>query len=78
MKMKQKACQQIGFTSSVEELGAEASQSELLERIDQRVHDSLVDGIIVQLPLPRHINPQAVRSGPPQRNKLMQSDHHAL
>lgn len=60
MKMKQKACQRIGFTSSIEELDESTSQEALIRRITHHAQDCAVDGIIVQLPLPRHINPQLV------------------
>lgn len=59
MKMKQRACQSVGFSSSVEDLGAGVSQGALIDRITQHARDPLVDGIIVQLPLPEHIEPSA-------------------
>lgn len=62
MKMKQRACHKVGFTSSIEELEANTSQDALLRRIDHHAHDNAIDGIIVQLPLPRHIDPQTVRT----------------
>jgi len=44
MKMKQRACQSVGFSSSVEDLGAGVSQGALIDRITQHARDPLVDG----------------------------------
>jgi methylenetetrahydrofolate dehydrogenase (NADP+) / methenyltetrahydrofolate cyclohydrolase len=57
---KVKACEKVGITSIKHELDAETSESELLSLIQQLNHDTSVDGILVQLPLPKHINDQIV------------------
>lgn len=53
---KVKACQEIGFESSLIEYGAEITEGELLEKISALNSDSNIDGFIVQLPLPAHID----------------------
>ncbi len=57
---KEKACQKIGFTSSVYRLPKDVSEQQLMEVIDFLNNDSEVHGFIVQLPLPKHINADAV------------------
>ncbi len=57
---KEKACRKIGFTSSVYRLPKDVSEQQLLEVIDFLNNDSEVHGFIVQLPLPKHINADAV------------------
>lgn len=57
---KEKACQQVGFESKTLRFSAEITQDELIAEIDKLNADYNVDGIIVQLPLPKHINPDAV------------------
>jgi len=57
---KEKACLQVGFTSTVYRLETSTSEQKLLEIIDFLNHDDEVDGFIVQLPLPAHINVQKV------------------
>ncbi|MCC8175384.1 MAG: bifunctional methylenetetrahydrofolate dehydrogenase/methenyltetrahydrofolate cyclohydrolase FolD [Bacteroidales bacterium] len=57
---KVKACEVCGFRSTLIRLDASTSQDELLEHIQRLNHDPEVDGFIVQLPLPKHINEQAV------------------
>jgi len=53
---KGKACKDLGMKSSHHELPAETSEDELLKLVDQLNHDDEVHGILVQLPLPKHIN----------------------
>lgn len=57
---KEKACQQLGFYSEVHRLSATTSEEELLAVIDQLNNQSSINGILVQLPLPKHINEKAV------------------
>ncbi|POZ60599.1 bifunctional methylenetetrahydrofolate dehydrogenase/methenyltetrahydrofolate cyclohydrolase FolD [Chromobacterium alticapitis] len=57
---KKKACEKAGVRSVSHELSAETSQQQLLEIIDQLNADDGIDGILVQLPLPKQIDPQAV------------------
>jgi methylenetetrahydrofolate dehydrogenase (NADP+)/methenyltetrahydrofolate cyclohydrolase len=53
---KVKACEKIGFKSTLHKLNADVSQSELLKLIDTLNRDNSIDGFIVQLPLPKHID----------------------
>ncbi|MBM3404380.1 MAG: bifunctional 5,10-methylene-tetrahydrofolate dehydrogenase/5,10-methylene-tetrahydrofolate cyclohydrolase [Bacteroidetes bacterium] len=53
---KEKACREVGFTSSVYRHPADISEKQLLEVVGFLNHDPEVDGFIVQLPLPKHIN----------------------
>lgn len=57
---KKKACEFCGFHSESYELSASTSQTELLELIDKLNADPLIDGILVQMPLPKHIDSDAV------------------
>ncbi|AVG16891.1 bifunctional methylenetetrahydrofolate dehydrogenase/methenyltetrahydrofolate cyclohydrolase FolD [Chromobacterium sp. TRC.1.1.SA] len=57
---KKKACEKAGIRSVAYDLPAATSQKELLEIIDGLNADAGVDGILVQLPLPAQIDPQAV------------------
>ncbi len=49
------ACQDVGIRSERVELPADISEEELLSRIDRLNHDPQVHGILIQLPLPKHI-----------------------
>jgi methylenetetrahydrofolate dehydrogenase (NADP+)/methenyltetrahydrofolate cyclohydrolase len=49
-------CAQVGFESTLIRLEASVSEAELLARIDQLNKDPQIDGFIVQVPLPRHID----------------------
>ncbi|WP_138753412.1 bifunctional methylenetetrahydrofolate dehydrogenase/methenyltetrahydrofolate cyclohydrolase FolD [Paenibacillus sinopodophylli] len=57
---KEKACQQLGFYSEVHRLPAETSEADLLAVIDRLNNQASINGILVQLPLPKHINEKAV------------------
>ena len=54
------ACARVGFASSVVNLPEDISQEALLEEIEKLNKDKSIDGFIVQLPLPKHINEQEV------------------
>lgn len=57
---KEKACGEMGFYSEKHVLPVTASQDELLKLIDKLNKDSKIHGILVQLPLPKQINEDAV------------------
>lgn len=57
---KVKACERVGFTSTLVKLPATVSESELLQKISELNSNKNVDGFIVQLPLPKHISEQKV------------------
>ncbi len=56
VKMKGKGCDEVGFRSITEKLSADVSESDLLRLIDRFNRDKTVHGILVQLPLPQHID----------------------
>ncbi len=60
VRMKGKACEEMGFYSVTEKLPAETSEVKLLQLIEQFNRDSKIHGILVQLPLPKHINEEKV------------------
>lgn len=53
---KVKACEKVGFYSKEIFLDENISQAELLENIQALNNDNKIDGILVQLPLPKHLN----------------------
>lgn len=57
---KKKACAYIGIESLSYELDEQISQEELLTIIDELNHNEMVNGILVQLPLPKHIDEDTV------------------
>jgi methylenetetrahydrofolate dehydrogenase (NADP+)/methenyltetrahydrofolate cyclohydrolase len=57
---KEKACQQLGIHSEVIKLSADTSEEELLAIVERLNKDAAINGILVQLPLPKHINEKAV------------------
>ena len=60
VRNKRKACEEIGILSYSHDLPSSSNETELLKFIDDLNEDSTVDGILVQLPLPDHINCDAV------------------
>ena len=57
---KVKACEVCGFTSSLIRYESDVTEETLLAEIERLNQDADVDGFIVQLPLPRHINEQRI------------------
>lgn len=57
---KKKACEMIGIKSLSYELAEETTEVELLELVQRLNNDPKVNGILVQLPLPKHINEDAI------------------
>ena len=60
VRNKVKACEQAGLHSVLEQLPADLSESDLLARVDALNRDPLIHGILVQLPLPAHIDAHKV------------------
>ena len=60
VRNKEKACFEVGITSYVIAMPESTTQDELLAKIEELNCDSKVHGILVQLPLPPHINEDAV------------------
>jgi methylenetetrahydrofolate dehydrogenase (NADP+)/methenyltetrahydrofolate cyclohydrolase len=53
---KESDCKQVGFSSTVLRFDESVSEQELLDKIDEINKDQNIDGLIVQLPLPKHIS----------------------
>ena len=60
VRNKVKACEDVGFHSVLEKYEATLSEAELLARIDALNNDPAIHGILVQLPLPKHIDDHKV------------------
>lgn len=60
VNLKRKKAQELGIKSIVEQMPAATSQQELLDKIEQLNNDNEVNAILVQLPLPSHIDTKAV------------------
>lgn len=57
---KMKNCEKVGFQSSLIRYNESVSEEEVLAKVREINQDEGVDGLIVQLPLPAHINPEKV------------------
>ncbi|NQV15560.1 bifunctional methylenetetrahydrofolate dehydrogenase/methenyltetrahydrofolate cyclohydrolase FolD [bacterium] len=60
VRSKERQSAKLGFNSNVLRLAMETSQAELLQLVSQLNNDDLVHGILVQLPLPDHIDSQLI------------------
>lgn len=60
VRNKEKACHDLGFYSEVHRLPADSSQNEVLALVDKLNSQESIHGILVQLPLPKHIEEKAV------------------
>ena len=57
---KVRSCERIGYESTLIQLPEETTEAELLQQIDRLNANTAIDGFIVQLPLPKHINEEKV------------------
>ena len=57
---KVRACERVGFESTLISLPEETTEEELLSKVYELNNNNAIDGYIVQLPLPKHINEQKV------------------
>ena len=57
---KMKNCEKVGFKSSLYRYDSTVTEAELLDKVREINADADVDGLIVQLPLPKHIDPEKV------------------
>jgi methylenetetrahydrofolate dehydrogenase (NADP+)/methenyltetrahydrofolate cyclohydrolase len=57
---KMKNCEKVGFKSTLVRYEDEVTEEELLKKVEELNADADIDGIIVQLPLPKHIDPEKV------------------
>ena len=57
---KVRACKKVGFDSTLVKLSKNTTENELLKKVDELNNDYNIDGYIVQLPLPSHIDSQKI------------------
>ena len=57
---KEKDCKEVGFDSTVLRFDADISENDLLTEIEKINNNDSIDGLIVQLPLPKHINEKKI------------------
>lgn len=60
IEAKDRACKEVGFNSTILRFPDTITQTELLLEVEKINNDSQIDGLIVQLPLPRHIDENVV------------------
>ncbi|MCH9814398.1 MAG: bifunctional methylenetetrahydrofolate dehydrogenase/methenyltetrahydrofolate cyclohydrolase FolD [Epsilonproteobacteria bacterium] len=60
VKMKEKACEDIGIYSIVHKMPDDISEEKIIETIEMMNGNSNIDGILIQLPLPKHIDTDRV------------------
>lgn len=60
IEAKDKACHEVGFNSTILRFPETISQDELIQEVQRINHNSEIDGLIVQLPLPKHIDENLV------------------
>ncbi len=60
VRNKQRACEKTGIKSVTYEFEEKVSEEELLQKIDELNNDDFVDAILVQLPLPKHIDSEKI------------------
>jgi len=69
VRNKKKACESCGMYSIVKEMPEETTQEELMACIDELKNDARIHGILVQLPLPAHLDESAVIAAiPPEKD----------
>ena len=69
VKNKKLGCEGVGFYSVVCEMPEETTQDELMAKLDELKRDEKIHGILVQLPLPKHLDEAAVLEAiPPEKD----------
>lgn len=69
VRNKKNSCEKIGICSTVIEMAKETTEDELLCEIEKLSKDESIDGILVQLPLPSHINEERIINAiPPEKD----------
>ncbi len=69
VRNKKKACGEVGFYSEVHELPESTTMDELLAKLDEIKNNDKIHGILVQLPLPKHLDEKAVIDAiPPEKD----------
>ena len=89
VRNKKRACEQVGFYSEVREMAEQTTMNELLAEIEDFKNNPLIHGILVQLPLPDHLDEKKVIAAiPPEKDvdafhvvntgKIMLGDYNFL
>ena len=60
VRNKEKACEEVGIYSEVHRLSENTSEEELLKLINELNENDKIDGILVQLPLPKHLDDKVI------------------
>lgn len=60
VKMKKKACEKVGINSIIVELSENINQEDLIKEVEKMNDNESINGILVQLPLPKHIDENKV------------------
>lgn len=69
VRNKKKACEDVGMYSIVIEMPEATTQDELMDKIEELKNDTAIHGILVQLPLPAHLDEDAVIAAiPPEKD----------
>lgn len=69
VRNKKKGCEEVGFYSEVHEMPEETTMDELLAKIENLKNNPAIHGILVQLPLPKHLDEKAVIDAiPPEKD----------
>ncbi|MBE6617919.1 MAG: bifunctional methylenetetrahydrofolate dehydrogenase/methenyltetrahydrofolate cyclohydrolase FolD [Ruminococcaceae bacterium] len=69
VRNKKKGCEEAGLYSEVHEMPADTTQAELLAKIEELKANENIHGILVQLPLPKHLDEKAVIDAiPPEKD----------
>lgn len=69
VRNKKKGCGEVGFYSEVHEMPEETTMDELLAKIEELKKNEKIHGILVQLPLPKHLDEKAVIDAiPPEKD----------
>src|SRR5690606_1910388 len=72
---KMKNCEKVGFKSTLIRYEEDVTQEEVLGKIDKINQDETVDGLIVQLPLPEHIDPEKVTRSEEHTSELQSREN---
>lgn len=62
VRQKAKMAEKVGFNFNHVKLDSSVSEEELLNKIDEFNNDDNVDGILVQMPIPKHLNPKTIQN----------------
>jgi methylenetetrahydrofolate dehydrogenase (NADP+)/methenyltetrahydrofolate cyclohydrolase len=69
VRTKERASNKVGIEGGVHRLAAESSQNDVLALVNELAANPTVDGILVQLPLPSHLDPEPILSAiPPDKD----------